>query len=220
MIYIIKHKEYDNPVPQDYKELGVGEMFYKMELPNAKPGNGIDNINEFNPYINEATGLYYIWKNCNDKIVGLCHYRRFFINNGDYLKLKDAKKILKDYDIIITPEMTFDKGIYEQLRSEIENRDVLDKYYEELIEKEPDLQSWLRLKMFSAKEMFVCKKELIDKYCEWLFPMIIPITEQFIKEDADRVVNKRMIGHLVERLFAYWIWKNKLKCYRMEYIEI
>jgi hypothetical protein len=29
-----------------------------------------------------------------------------------------------------------------------------------------------------------------------------------------------MIGHLVERLFAYWIWKNKLKCYRMEYIEI
>jgi len=60
----------------------------------------------------------------------------------------------------------------------------------------------------------------MNKYCEWLFPLIIPITEQFIKEDASIVVNKRMIGHLVERLFSYWIYKNKLNCYRMNYKDI
>lgn len=210
MIYIIKHKPYNNPVPNEYQELYVGNMYN---------GNK-DNINELNSYINEATGLYDIWKNYDDEIVGLCHYRRFFINNGDYLKLKDPKEILKEYDIIITPEVQFDKGIYEQLRSEIENSDILDKYYNILIEKEPQLEKWFKLKSFSAKEMFVCKRKILNKYCEWLFPLIIPITKQFIKEDVDRVINKRMIGHLVERLFAYWIWKNKLKYYTMEYKDI
>ena len=210
MIYIIKHREYSNPIPKNYVELGVGNYFAGQK----------DNINELNPYLNEATGLYDIWKNKSEEIIGLCHYRRFFWYNNNILSLKDSKEILKDYDIIITKEVQFDKGIYEQLRSERENPDVLDKYYNILIEKEPKLEEWFKLTSFSAKEMFVCKKELIDKYCEWLFPMIIPIIEQFIKEDADRVVNKRMIGHLVERLFAYWIWKNKLKCYTMEYKDI
>lgn len=211
MIYIIKHKEYHNPIPKGYKQLYVGDKFWEYTK---------DNINELNPYINEATGLYDMWKNNKDEIVGLCHYRRFFINNGDYLKLEDVKKILKENDIIITNEVQFDKGIYDQLRSEIENPDILDKYYNILIEKEPQLKEWFELKSFSAKEMFVCKRTLLNKYCKWLFDLMIPITHQFIKEDKDKVVNKRMIGHLIERLFAYWIWKQNLKTYKMEYKDI
>lgn len=211
MIYIIKHKEYHNPIPKGYKQLYVGDKFWEYTK---------DNINELNPYINEATGLYDMWKNNKDEIVGLCHYRRFFINNGDYLKLEDAKKILKEKDIIITNEVQFDKGIYDQLRNEIENPDILDKYYNILIEKEPQLKEWFELKSFSAKEMFVCKRTLLNKYCKWLFDLILPITQQFIKEDVDKVVNKRMIGHLIERLFAYWIWKENLKTYKMEYKDI
>lgn len=210
MIYIIKHKEYNNPVPENYKELYVGKMFTY---------NG-SNINELNPYINEATGLYDIWKNTDDDIVGLCHYRRFFYHNENILSLKEAEKILNDYDIIITKEVTFNKGIYEQLRSEIENKDVLDKYYNMLIEKEPELEEWFKFMSFSPKEMFVCKREILNKYCEWLFVLIIPIIKQFIEEDVVKVWNKRMIGHLVERLFAYWIWKNKLSCCKMDYIDI
>lgn len=210
MIYIIKHKKYENPIPQNYKELYVGDLFNENE----------DNINYLNPYINEATAIYDIWKNYKDKIVGLCHYRRFFENNNSYLKFEDTKYILRDYDIIITSEVKFNKGIYEQLRSEIENPDILDKYYNILCNKEPNLKKWFNYKSFNPKEMFVCKKEILDKYCEWLFPMIIPITEQFIKEDVEKVVNKRMIGHLVERLFAYWIWKNNLKTFVMNIKEV
>jgi len=210
MIYIIKHKPYNNPIPNEYQELYVGDMFDSKK----------DNINELNPYINEATGLYDIWKNYDDEIIGLCHYRRFFTCYKEYLDINQAKAMLADSDIIVTKDVQFDKGIYEQLRSEIENPDILDKYYNILIEKEPQLEEWFKLKSFSAKEMFVCKRELLNKYCKWLFPLIIPITEQFIEEDADKVVNKRMIGHLVERLFAYWIWKNNLRVYKMDYIDL
>lgn len=211
MIYIVKHKDYNNPIPKNYRQLYVGERFWEHDK---------ENINVLNPYINEATGLYFIWKNKKDKIVGMCHYRRFFWYNDNILSLKDSEKILEEYDMIVTSKVQFNKGIYEQLRSEIENPYVLDKYYRILVDKEPQLEEWFKLKSFSAKEMFVCKRELLNKYCEWLFSLIIPITEQFINEDVNKVVNKRMIGHLVERLFAYWIWKNDLKCYEMEYIDL
>lgn len=211
MIYINKHKEWHNPIPKDYEELYGGDLFTDLEA---------DNINYLNPYINEATGLYYIWKNKKDKYVGLVHYKMFFKNNGEPLTLKDAKEILKDHDIIIKYDYIFDKGIYKQLRSEFENPDILDKYYNILCEKEPELRDWFEFKQFNNSEMFVCERKVMNKYCEWLFPLIIPITEQFIKEDKNRVVNKRMIGHLVERLFAYWIWKNNLRTYRMEYMDI
>ena len=206
MIYIIKHREYKNPIPQDYKELYVGSMFEY---------NNLDNINILNPYANELTGLYHIWKHCNEEIVGLVHYRRFFL-----CTFKTAKEILKKYDIIITEDVIFNKGIYEQLRSEIENVDILDKYYNKLCDIEPELKEWFKLKQFNNREMFICKKELINKYCEWIFPIILPIFKEFLEEDKDKVRNKRMIGHLSERLFSYWICKNKLNCYRMEYIDI
>lgn len=213
MIYIIKHKEYDNPIPNGYEELYVGGMY---------KNNSDEDINLLNPYINEATGLYDIWKNKEDDIVGLCHYRRFFINNGQYLQLDDAKNILKDYDIIITNNVVFDKGIYEQLRLEMPNdkeRDILDKYYQLLCEKEPQLKDYFNTKEFAPKEMFVCSKKVINKYCEWLFDLILPITIQFVNEDSN-ILQKRMIGHLIERLFYYWIIKNELKTYRMEYIDL
>ena len=45
MIYIIKHKKYNNPIPQNYAELYVGDMY--------KNDKAKDNINYLNKYINE-----------------------------------------------------------------------------------------------------------------------------------------------------------------------
>jgi len=213
MIYIIKHKDYHNPIPKDYRQIYVGDKFWEYTK---------DNINELNAYINEATGLYDIWKNTNDKIVGLCHYRRFFVHNGDYLTLDDAKEILKDNDIIITNNVVFDKGIYDQLRLEMPNdteREILDKYYNKLCTEIPNLKAFLDTKEFAPKEMFVCDRKVLNKYCKWLFKIIIPITNDFIANHRD-IIQKRMIGHLVERLFYFWIVDNNLKTYRMEYKDI
>lgn len=211
MIYIIKHREYYNDVPKDYKEILVGDLYQD---------NGRDNINNLNLQLNEITGLYDIWKNTNDDIVGLCHYRRYFWNKGDYLKLKDAKKILDDYDIIITKDVCFNMTLYWQLRFEVENSDILDKYLNEYYKVVPEFKEFLKKKQFNNREMFVCKRETMEKYCEWLFPIVIPIAEKFIKEDLDKNVNQRLISHIAERLFAYWVESNNLNCYRMDYKDI
>ena len=86
MIYIMKHKEYDNPIPKDYEEILIGDMFEHYDM---------ENINVLNLFLNEVTGLYHVWKHKKDEYVGLCHYIRMFWYNDDYLKMKDAKKNIR-----------------------------------------------------------------------------------------------------------------------------
>lgn len=211
MIYIMKHVPYDNPVPKDYVELKIGDMFEHYDM---------DNINVLNLFLNEVTGLYHVWKNTTDDIVGLCHYRRMFWNNGDYLTMKDAKEILKDYDMIITHDVVFDKSIHEQLKSEFENPDIYQKYYEKFCNAIPGFKEFMDKDRFNNREMFVCKRELMEKYCNWLFLVVMPILKEFLEQDVGKVVNKRMVSHLVERAFSFWIQDNKLKTYRMDYVDI
>lgn len=210
MIYIIKHRRYDNPIPEGYTELGVGELSTR----------DTEYMNCLNPYLNEATGLYDICHYFKDDIVGLVHYRRFFINDGDYLKMDDAEAILKEYDMIITEDVGFDMTLYEQLYHQVEPTPVLDKYLNKIYEKEPDFKEYLNRHSFNNREMFVCKRELISKYCDWLFDLMVPITIDFIRDDYVKAMNKRLMGHIIERLFAYWIDKKGLKTYRMEYIDV
>jgi len=43
------------------------------------PGDDVfENISEKNPYYSELTGIYWVWKNTNHEITGICHYRRYF----------------------------------------------------------------------------------------------------------------------------------------------
>jgi hypothetical protein len=60
-----------------------------------------DNIDFLNPWYCELTGLYYLWKHCDDDIVGLEHYRRYFVNNkNQLLSENEIRNILKDNDVI------------------------------------------------------------------------------------------------------------------------
>ena len=70
MIHIIRHKDYDFPIPSGYVTCEVGPLF-KGDRPN---------INYLNPIINELTGIYDVWKNFDDPFVGFCHYHRFFMS--------------------------------------------------------------------------------------------------------------------------------------------
>ena len=59
-----------------------------------------DNIDFLNPWYCELTGLYYLWKHADDKIVGLEHYRTYFWKDGHPINETQIKEELKKGDII------------------------------------------------------------------------------------------------------------------------
>ena len=61
-----------------------------------------DNIDELNPWYCELTGLYYLWKHETDPVVGLEHYRRYFLGDDNKLITEnEVNEALKDNDIIL-----------------------------------------------------------------------------------------------------------------------
>ena len=78
-MYVMTHKKIAPIASSIYHILHVGKKG-KEDL--GYPGDDTgDNISEKNTNYCELTGMYWLWKNCNCDIIGICHYRRFFCEN-------------------------------------------------------------------------------------------------------------------------------------------
>lgn len=206
MIYAVQHDEkFYLPLMKDYKILKVGKLY---------EDDGRNNINELNPFINETTALYDLWENHDDEIIGLTHYRRIMFDKDiKALTFENAKKILKDKDMIVTVYQYYENStIYDYFRYAISLTSpnalpVFDKYMGKLNEIDPKIIRYFKTKnKFIGRNMFVGKKEVVDKYCEWLFPIILPLVEEFVNNDLEQAYGQeRLLGHFVERMFSYWL---------------
>lgn len=230
-IYIITHKKYDILQMQGYTPLMVGSS-KKSFIPDgyAKDNEG-DNISELNDSYCELTGLYWMWKNDNSDLVGLVHYRRYFANvkksfiyRGRYillnkknaysiLSVNDAKEQLRDCDILVKRS--------EKRRAD--NWGVFTKYlgieYCELVRsvlknESPDyadeFDNVMSCHTHINCNMFIGKKHISDRYCEWLFPIIEAVDRKHKEDCGDRYHN-RELGYIGEMLFEVWLRKNKIK---------
>ena len=213
MIHIIRHKDYDFPIPSGYVTCEVGPLF-KGDRPN---------INELNPIINELTGIYDVWKNFDDEIVGFCHYHRFFVDkNDDVMWLDDLKMELTE-DFVLPLSVTYpDMTIRESLEKDFrEDLPTFNKYMDMLFAAEPGLEEYFNGRTFHPRNMFVCRRALLNEYCNWLFPLIIPIAERFKAEDFNKYHHyySRMIGFIAERLMTYFVLKNGYSFMELPYNE-
>ena len=189
-----------------------------------KPHEG-DNIDSLNPWYCELTGLYYLWKHCNDDVVGLEHYRRYFVNKRNQpLNEKEIVDSLKDYDILCI------RANYSKKRPPktwlIQQKKWLDMkkflifikiyigedYYNACI-------NHLNGDWHALGNMFICKKELINEYCEFIFDL----TSNYIEAEKScgRILPKRIIGYFTEFLFGAWLkyHNKKIKFKKMRIIK-
>ncbi len=83
-IYVMTHKKIENLPEKIYQPLHVGrEGKEDLGYPGDHTG---EQISSKNPYYCELTGMYWIWKNVSCDVIGVCHYRRFFMREGRLLK--------------------------------------------------------------------------------------------------------------------------------------
>ena len=218
-IFVITHKVVDlkkENLDCIYHKLMVGKQkkdFLEEDLLFDSEG---DNISSKNKNYCELTGLYWMWKNVKCNVIGLCHYRRFVLN--DKLKImseKDIKEVLKKYDIILpkAERMKNKENVFSYYKKKhygddlLKCREIIEKIYPEYLKT---FDKVIYGKKYYPFNMFIMSKSNCNQYCKWLFTIFNEL-EKLIDIDERDDYQKRVYGFLSERLFYVWILNNKLK---------
>lgn len=213
MIYVVTHKNISLKLPENYKIIGVGNNSIINEDLHDNTG---DNISSKNKNYCELTALYWIWKNSNDDIVGLEHYRRMFLNDNigeiGLLNEDEILCILNNYDIIV-PTLFNNKTrtVYQHYVEDHKKRDI--ELAQNIINsKYPDYNSSFNQVMNSKYEygfnMMITRKDILDEYSQWLFDILFDLENKIDISKYDEY-QKRIYGFLSERLFNVWLKYKK-----------
>ena len=236
-IYIVCHKP--TPLPKT-------PPFVPIQVGNGKPIPGVvfrdnmgDNIAKKNPNFCELTAQYWIWKNVQADVVGLCHYRRIPSFSGcldgtfsDFSKAtlkrfgwtpQVIKGLLTRYDILMPPCWAiFPPG---------EPGHIMTPYQFHAYEhRESDIAATLKVIHDLTPEMdvyahqalcvdttqcfgniCVMRKALFDDYSAWLFKILFELERRI--ELPKNKEQARVFGFLSERLIMVWLAyaKDKFK---------
>ena len=231
-IFVITHKDCDISQIPNYKPLLVGAVSHpELRDKYLKDDTG-ENISDKNDSYCELTGLYWIWKNVSVQYVGLVHYRRFFavaegfkykslhfVKNIDHayriLNSNELLEKLHDYDIIVKQSVKYPLGNESTF---INNAHIGQEKWNSLINlvkvQYPEYYDvfcrYSKEKQHINCNMFVCRKKIIDNYCEWLFTLLDKLDNMHIRNTGHRFKDREM-GYFAEFLFGVWIYKNQFK---------
>ena len=234
-VYVVTHKDAKlSALPEGYKFIHAGQALAKKDFGYAGDNTG-DNISALNPFLDEVTALYWIWKNTHHTHAGFVHYRRFFTSDDNQktfdaekiLSAEEILKILDEYDIIVKHEgitscpqryaITVSTGQPDLVRLVEEIiRNYLAQSQPDYLDAFDDVMNGITL---FANGMHIARRNVFDAYCEWLFSFLIDATK--LIRDKIKIEGKtlgemghdysRVVGHFAERLLTVWLMKNYLR---------
>lgn len=219
-IYVMTHKAYTKPEDDLYISLHVGREL-GTDLGYLGDHTG-DNLSKKNKHYCELTGLYWIWKNVQCDIVGICHYRRYFVHDEKFLDKEYIEKVLENTDIIVSrSECTQYNSLYEhyqQMHHEYDMKrckEVIREYCPEYLDA---FDLCMNCNLFSLGNMMICRKSIFDDYCSWLFSILFEVEKRIDISSYDEY-QSRVMGFLSERLMRVWLLQHAYKI-REEKVEM
>ena len=210
-IYVATHKLFVPPLNPIYKPITSGAS--RNKLPYRKDNIG-ENISDKNLSYGELTILYWMWKNDRSKYVGLNHYHRYFYKEKLITK-KEIHEILKEQDIIVPQSINLECSLLEQYASVHYKKDLL-MACQEIIKRDKSYKPYIKEVLNDNKlycgNMFISRKELIDEYASFLFPILFLLENQISYLMYSRY-NQRVFGFLAELIFTIYIKKKGFSLY-------
>ena len=220
-IYVAK-SVYDKPLEKTYelegweKWIQVGSGCTESQITEcACFDNTGDNISLWNKQFCELTGLYWIWKNATEDIVGLCHYRRHFLlkENWSYIMEQNKVDVILPVPLFVAPSLGEN---YRMRHTEntwnamcrILGRDEAERQRAELFFEKNGC--------YSPCNMLVARKKVLSDLCEWLFPILLEVVD-CIGELEDPYQN-RYPGFLSERLISFYFYEHSAE-YKIAYAD-
>ncbi len=212
IIFLATHVKFNPPHNPIYVPLHVGREG-KEDLGYIGDNVG-QNISELNYLFGELTGLYWIWKNIHDiDYVGLCHYRRHFINEDKHLLQRhEYLQLLSEYDVLV-PACGQCEGSYYEHYSRAHDSKPLDavgravrKLYPEYM---PAFEKAMSGKIFYSGNLMVTSLPILKAYAEWLFCIFGEAAEEIDVTGFDDY-HKRVYGFLSEQMLYIYMLTNHL----------
>lgn len=214
-IFAMTHKAFTPPPDPMYVPLQVGRACHK---PLGYTGDDTgDHISGLNASYSELTGVYWLWKNYRDAdIIGICHYRRYFITEGGFLySSADIRRLLSEYDMIVTKKLELRMPYYDGFASTHDEKDLIETEHvvaEKYPEYAPLFHEMVHKNETYFANMMICSKQLYDAYCTWLFGILFEVQRRIDTTGYDNY-RKRVYGFLSEFLLTVWIVHNRLHVY-------
>lgn len=221
-IMIAMHKDYEVPLDPLYLSLQVGAKGKEPLEVEQRDDTG-EEISEKNPLYCELTALYWGWKNLTTDWIGLVHYRRHFSMKkkkirGSYdpmscvLTYEEALELTKNCDIVVPQKRKYYiETLYSHYAHTLDAmhldvaKEIVGKLYPEYREALDKVYNQTYGYMFN---MFFMKKEELDAYASWLFP-ILEEMEQKISVEELGDFQKRLFGRVSEILWNVWLLQRQ-----------
>lgn len=177
-----------------------------------------DNISDKNNRFCEWCAHYWAWKNINDvKYIGLCHYRRYFD-----LELTDTnvERILKKNDVIVIKQQSVMVSRRQRELDLIRMTSLEDVYifFDTFLSIYPEYEKQLVEYFYNSKDsvpysMVIASKQMYDRICEFIFPVLLKIDEKIKNHGYSR--ENRAVAYIGEYALGLALLCLNLKIYRV-----
>ena len=217
LVLIACHKPYPVPTDPCYLPVEVGAALHRQAIPGFTPDSIGDNISRKNPNYCELTALYWAWKNLSADYVGLVHYRRYFGADcprriaaaADYERALEKAPVILPRKRHYWIETNYSQYVHAHHEQDLTvTRAVLAELDPACL---PAYDRSMKQRSGHRFNMFVMRRDLLDRYCTWLFSMLFEIEGRLDISDYD-AYNTRVFGFIAERLLDVW-----LETYRIEW---
>lgn len=222
-IFVASHRPAEIRSNDVYTPIHVGRAIskFKDEMADMIGDDTGDNISDKNPYYSEMTALYWAWKNYHDsEYIGFCHYRRYF---GEEITQDNIDNYFTDgTDVILVGPIFRHYNRWNWLKTFVGSEDLAimqmvvkrlyPDYYDTMSRYANDYIDY-------PMNLLLCRKELFDKYAEWIFSILFEC-EKYVKLSSYSRA-RRLYGYLAEFLMPVYFLHNgyRLKpipCLRLE----
>ncbi|MDD3239897.1 MAG: DUF4422 domain-containing protein [Lachnospira sp.] len=219
-IYVVK-SVYDKPLETEYilksyeREIQVGAALTGSKICEIRDDVGM-HISDKNMQFCELTGLYWLWKHAQNRYIGMEHYRRHFILKDNW----EGVMVENQIDVILSTPLLVNPNIEQNYKNRHVESDW-DYMLQALKQIHPeDYESAIAFfrdsNLYSPCNMFIMRKEILNKLCRWMFPIIMQCAEH-IGVHGD-VYQNRYPGFMAERLMTFYFQNHKSE-YRLVYAD-
>lgn len=237
-VYVVTHKDVKlSKLPPCYRIIHAGHATAKEEFGYLGDDTG-DNISRLNPFLDEVTALYWIWKNTKHTHAGFVHYRRFLTSNtrlkefrpGEYvfsakniLSESEIIKILGENDIIVNAERVCDRTQLEMMIYSTGQPDLV-RFSEEIVRKhltknQPDYldayDAVINGFVFFLYGIHITRRNIFNEYCKWLFSFMIDATKELSRVVITDGKTLGEMEHVYSRMMSFFaermltVWLKK-----------